>query len=525
MHCGTSPLLARSINLVGGWTSIDLEHNVDRLRWKGELGAPRDRRYVRVAGVAPDIDIVPFNNTLDTLLRGVLERVFFVKTASGFSRPPRPGTGHFAECLSGTKAALVPLLPSTAPVSHQQFVDSRTEGRKRRMYQRALVDLRAGRYQPEQEAELSVFVKYEKTDRTTKADPVPRVISPRGPIFNIRVGRYLAPLEKRIFKSIGKLFGHATVIKGMNAVKSATILREKWDMFFDPVAIGLDASRFDQHVSLDALIWEHDIYMACFPKRKHQDKLARLLKCQRENRCVGHTPDGTVEYTVQGTRMSGDMNTSLGNCLLMCSMIHAYSVSKEVNVQLANNGDDCVVFMERRDLTKYMHGLSQWFLNLGFNMTVEAPVGEFCELEFCQTKPIFDGVGWIMCRNPHTAIVKDSVMLKCWDSPGFFQGWLDSVGTGGLSLTGRLPVFQDVYAAFVRSGKRRKIPEDLLPWSFRELKKGVTRLYGAVHPECRASFYWAFGVTPDEQVCLEKYYQRLTVSSVVLPYAPRTIFA
>ncbi len=475
-----------------------------------------------MAGVAPDIEIVPFINSLDTLLRGVAERVFYVKVDGHFVRPPRPSPSVFSARLASAHQALVPLLPSTAPVSHDMFVGSYT-GRKREAYRRALDDIRAGRTSLEEDAKLRVFVKYEKTDRTTKLDPVPRIISPRDPKFNIRVGRYLKPLEHRLFKSIDRMFGHPTVIKGYNAVDAARLLREKWEMFRSPVAVGLDASRFDQHVSLDALRWEHGIYLQCF-HGKHKKRLSKLLSLQEVNHCEGFVADGRVRYTVEGTRMSGDMNTSMGNCLLMCSMVYSYALSQSVNVQLANNGDDCVVFLERADLHRFMGKLSEWFLEMGFNMAVEPPVDDFCQLEFCQTKPIFDGYGWIMCRNPHTAIAKDSVMLKNWDTSSLYLGWLDAVGVGGLALAGQLPIFQDVYSCFVRSGKRRPVPQDLLPWSFRCWKEGVNRKYGLVHPACRASFYWAFGITPDEQIVAESYYSQLHLVPDVVPYFPRRVF-
>jgi hypothetical protein len=495
-----------------------------RLRCEPRLGVNKVRRYVRVSGASPDVEIVPFNHEFSTLRRAVLERVFFVKTEDGFARPPRPEPGLFSQVLQKTRGVLLPLLPSTAPLTHQQFVDASSTGRKRRVYQRALEDLRGGRSTPEEEARVSVFVKYEKTDHTSKSDPVPRVISPRDPRYNIRVGRYLRHMEHRVFKSLGKMFGHPTVIKGMNAVESARCLREKWEMFSDPVAVGLDASRFDQHVSLEALRWEHDIYLNCFKQKKHRDRLKRLLKLQEVNHCVGYTPDGVVKYTVTGTRMSGDMNTSLGNCVLMCSMIHAYLAERGVRGQLANNGDDCVVFLERKHLKKFMGGLSEWFLRLGFNMAIEDPVDEFERIEFCQTRPLFDGQQWLMCRNPFTALAKDSTMLMPYD-PVVFRGWLDAVGVGGLRMTGGLPIFQDFYAAYIRSGQRREVPIELLPWSFRNWSAGMVREYGAVSPAARSSFWLAFGITPDEQICLEHYYQRFRVSSEVGPFMPRLVFS
>jgi hypothetical protein len=156
----------------------------DCLRWQRVNGIPRERRYVRVAGVAPDIDVVPFVDCIDTLLRGVLERVFLVKDGPGFSRPPRPKAGVFSRRLAAVWNELAPLLPSTAPVSHGQFVQD-CRGCKRKRYQRALDEKRAGRFNLEEDARLAVFVKFEKTDRTTKSDPVPRIISPRGYRYNL----------------------------------------------------------------------------------------------------------------------------------------------------------------------------------------------------------------------------------------------------------------------------------------------------------------------------------------------------
>jgi len=181
--------------------------------------------------------------------------------------------------------------------------------------------------------------------------------------------------------------------------------------------------------------------------------------------------------------------------------------------------------MEQEDLPNFMFGLREWFRELGFDMAVEEPVFEFEGIEFCQTHPVFDGSEYIMCRNPHTAIPKDATMLHCWQTSSLFRGWLDAVGTGGLALTGGLPVFQDLYSSYVRSGEKRKVPVELLPWSFRQWKEGVNRAYGDVHPLARSSFYSAFGITPDEQVCMEKYYQSLMIVAFPVPYAARTILA
>lgn len=493
-----------------------------------QLGVTKKRSYVRVAGVAPDVDIVPFNHKISTLERAVKERVFLVKSLDGSGDlvpPPRPLPGVFQSRLESTLSLLSTYLPSTAPVSSRQFVDS-YKGRKKQVYERALQELLMGTSSVAEDARVNVFIKFEKTDRTTKSDPVPRVISPRNPRYNLRVGKYLKPLEERMFKSLGKLFGHRTVMKGMDVNGVAKCLREKWDMFKDPVAVGLDASRFDQHVSLDALRWEHSVYLRCFKRKKDRETLGRLLKYQEVNKCTGYADDGKLSYEVEGTRMSGDMNTSLGNCVLMCSMIHAYLESCGVKGQLANNGDDCVVFMERRDLAKFSQGCFDWFLGMGFNMAIEAPVYDFAHIEFCQCKPVYDGTAWRMCRNPRTAIAKDAVLLKSNVTQNFFRLWLNAVGTGGMSIAGGMPIFQAFYAMYVRNGitsyknKNRsassRVKTDLdyneiMPWFMREMSLSGCHKERPITPEARASFYDAYGVTPDEQIELERYYDSVTI--------------
>lgn len=512
----------------------------DGLKTTRQRGVAKIRTFTRLNFVSDNLEVIPFNHNFDTLLRAVKERVFFVKENGVFGPPPKPELGVFENRLAPVFKSILPLLPKLAPISHDGFVSCYT-GQKRVIYQNALDELRIGRNSIKKDAEVNVFVKFEKVDRTTKTDPVPRVISPRNPRYNIRLGRYLKPLEKKLFKSLSSLFGHNTVIKGMDNIQAAHCLREKWDMFKDPVAVGLDASRFDQHVSVDALRFEHKVYLQCFPNSKHKKKLSTLLECQLQNVCKGYCPDGRLSYITSGTRMSGDMNTSLGNCVLMCCMIKAYLLEKRVNGQLANNGDDCVVFMERKSLNKFMNGLSSWFRDMGFNMVVEEPVHIFEEIEFCQTKPVFDGTDWLLCRNPVKAICNDTVMLIDPQNDNkrndLFRLWLNAVGLGGERLLGGLPIFQNLYRYFQRSGvteykshgKLRTANGDMLhsmlPWYMRETHIKGKREFSEPTPECRASFAMAWDISPDMQLELERYYDSMTYDNRFMDeFMPRTIF-
>lgn len=496
-----------------GKTKLVLHPRLHVVRREGASSSVKTRKFLRLSGVSPPVVIEPFNNCIDTLERAVNERVFFVKNREGqYVEPPKPSYKHFTRTMTAAGAAVVKGVTKTTPLSRSAFVES-FRGRKYTNYSNAYQSILNRGFRLDKDAKIRVFVKCEKTDHTTKVDPVPRVISPRDPRYNIEVGRYLRKIEERVFESIGKMFGHATVIKGYDAVRSAFVLHEKWGMFSNPVAIGLDASRFDQHVSKPALQFEHYIYTQCFAHKHHRDSLAVLLKAQLENHCDGYTPDGKLHYKTDGGRMSGDMNTSLGNCLIMCCMIHSYLQELGINGQLANNGDDCVVFMEKRDVSRFQDGLFVWFERMGFNMTMEKPVNNFEEIEFCQTHPVFDGEKYIMCRNPHTALAKDTVLLKPAETVQLKQEWMAAVGKGGLALTGGLPVFQDFYRMFEKAGIERglKINGEVFSWGVRQMIGKLSAHYRPVLPVTRASFYWAFGVTPDAQIELEKVYRNLTI--------------
>lgn len=476
------------------------------------VGVTRERHLVRMSGISPEIELNGFNNDIDTLERAVKERVFYVKDRGRFVPPPAPLPGHFAATLSEVKQALVNELPVTTPLGHDKFVELYT-GRKRKVYEKALESLDVYPL-TKKDAEVDVFVKYEKTN-FTKKEPVPRVISPRSPRYNIHLGSFLSKVEPMIFKSLSTLFeGHRTVFKGMDAHASGRALRAMWDEFADPVAIGLDASRFDQHVSREALEWEHSIYIKCFLP-SFRKRLSRLLAWQVMNKCAGRTEDGYLTYVKEGGRMSGDMNTSLGNCILMCSMIKAFLLSKQIRGLLANNGDDCVVIVERKDLAKFEEGLDAWFLAMGFSMAVEDPVYTFEQIEFCQTSPVFvgpSGNDYLMVRNPRTATAKDVVCLHNYTTEREVRGWLHAVGTGGLAMCGGIPVMQEFYKALLRAGVSDTRITSGHSWGVRKLIGKLDRGERVITPESRASFWSAFAITPDEQVELEQYYRRLEFS-------------
>jgi len=222
------------------------------------------------------------------------------------------------------------------------------------------------------------------------------------------------------------------------------------------------------------------------------------------NKGRARTADATVHYSVDGCRMSGDVNTSLGNCLLMSAMVWTYCHRKGVKARLANNGDDCIVIMARRDLAKFQDGLEDWFLRLGFEMEVESPVDLFERIEFCQTQPVWAGDRWLMCRQPDVAISKDLVSLLPLDR--CLQAYFGAIGQCGLRALGGMPIFQEFYANLAAAGKGSGLESHpTLASGLRMMAKGLKRGYTTITPETRASFCFAFGILPAEQEELENW--------------------
>lgn len=470
----------------------------------------KTRKAFQVGNVSTPIDLRVLNNSIDNLERAVLERVFYVKINGIHQAPPKPKTNIFEMRLKKFRTLLGEKLITSTRLSRQSFVDGYT-GRKKVIYQKAADSLLITTLR-KCDSHVKVFVKgTEKTNLSAKPDPVPRVISPRDPRFGVEFGRYTKPIEHMIYDKIGDVFGDSTVSKGFNAQQVGTILKRKWDRFHHPVCVGLDASRFDQHVSQQALKWCHSIYALCYDNDK---ELARLCGMQLSNTCRGYVQDGKIKYITKGSRMSGDMDTALGNCLLMCAMIYSYAQERGVDIELMNNGDDCVIFMEQSQLKKFHQNLDEWFLDMGFTMKVESETTCFERVEFCQTQPVFDGDNWIMTRNVFMALAKDSICTRPIFNQTTYEQWVGSVGLGGMSLAGGLPVFQAFYQSYVRAsrGNNGYLTDLEKESGFHNMTRGMARKAKPVTTAARVSFWKAYGIMPDEQITIEEYFDNFTPS-------------
>lgn len=461
----------------------------------------KERRAYVVEGVAPDGRTLTTNSAdCMTTAAAILERMIYAKVNGKLLRRQGESYDYYNNILGTFKDKIVKAMGGRAtPVSPQEFVDM-YKGRKRTIYDNHLDEYISSGVK-KCHALFKTFMKVEKVP----GNKSPRTIQPRSPTYNIGLGRFLKPNEKPIFRAIAKVFNQRyTVFKGLNANDMGKELRIVWDKYSKPVAVGLDASRFDASVDRGLLEWEHSLYNILFTNKE----LKRLLSYQLDNVGAAYCADGKIKYKVSGGRGSGDMNTSLGNSLIMCAIVWTWLHKKGVKASLVNNGDDCVVVMESTSYDEFSSGFDAFCKQLGFTMVVEQPVMEFENIEFCQTHPVLIGGQWRMVRNIDTAREKDSMCLFPLDSKRAAQAWMYAVGECGLALCSGVPIMQEMYLAYMRHGRKSKMSEAVFMQSGSRMMAGnMESKQKEVDADARVSFFLAFGYTPDEQIAMEEYYK------------------
>lgn len=477
--------------------------------------AAKVRTFVVVRNLGPENTLGVFNNNIRTVERALAERYLLCKTADGVFEPPlnvRPRVFENNVSLVAFRSVVVANC-SGAPIVPMPSVVAAYVGAKRRVYQRALDSLMIDPL-TKNDARLTSFTKFEKQD----LQKAPRIINPRNPRYNLVLGKYLKFNEKRFYRGINCAFGahtQHTVIKGLNVCEAGAVALAKWRRFRDPVGVGLDATKFDMHTSVPALRYEHSFYTQLFP---NSPELARILRWQLRNKGTAYCDDGRVKFSMPGTRSSGDLNTSLGNCIIMCSLIYAYSRHVGVDVELMNNGDDCQVIFEREHLNLFVSRVEKWFGVYGYRMQVEPPAYEFEQLEFCQSRPVMVCGAPVMVRNVHSCLKKDPMCLIPIASCHELGYWLRAVGDCGVAISGGVPVLQSFYKLFQRSG--RDYSEGFMRNLFKntshlERCKGLAAVGKEISACTRVSFFYAFGVLPAHQIALENLFDEMRIDEEI----------
>lgn len=464
---------------------------------------PKTRQWTYEPYLVPPGLVSCHSDTPDMLYRSVVERVFLVKYPSGeFLPPPSPNPNAIIRLLDYRDKIVASCVPT--PIwTEKQFL-SGLVGRKRLMYDKAFLenDLWGTK---QAHAQIKPFLKIEKTDFAAKPDAVPRLIQPRSTRYCAALGVYVKSAEHNLYEATSRVWGDTVITKAMNGHQIGELFKRKWDSYTDPAAFSLDAVRFDQHVSRLMLHYEHSFYKRVF---NHDNELSRLLRMQLRNVAVRRENGWSISYMVDGCRMSGDMNTGLGNCLLMTAMMYECRSTYQHDWTIVNNGDDCVVIGNRAQVEKVHANVYKYFLPFGFQITPEPVVYDLERVVFCQMNPIWNGLSYIMCRNPFMAIRKDTV-CKHKLNDNKYLGWLRAVSECGLALCPNVPILTAFYLCLQRVAKTSKARHYLIEsGGLKWYSQGIRHQEIREPTQCaRYSFWLAFGIVPTDQLLIEEFYR------------------
>lgn len=367
---------------------------------------------------------------------------------------PRPEAGF-------VEATLFPIADRLAMLvgKHQQIpfssVIQRYSGKKAHDYWVAAGDLQNFDGQAQREhSKIKMFVKKERTVyKETKVNPECRAIQFRDRRFTLEFMSLIVPSE-HVFYNLHDVpgFGFGRIFaKSRNPRQRGADLRGKYDHLAalggGPVKILLlDAHRWDAHVNVDLLRVEERFYART---SRHPRRVREMCRWQQHNRCSFRSGEYSVNYTVDGERMSGDANTAYGNCLLMGTLIAAFCEHLQLeHFTIYDDGDDSVLMYLGPDVAD--QDVNDFFLRAGVEMAVEGRPTEFEHIDFCQSRPVQLADGWCMVRDPRKLLAAINVSHKLRD-PKHRASYISTVCKGEASLVRGCPVLQAVLGTYIEA--------------------------------------------------------------------------
>lgn len=369
-------------------------------------------------------------------------------------------------------------------------------------------------------AGITAFVKKEKMfPDVAKGFEIqdPRPVQFRDAIFCVQLARFLKPIEHHLYnlKIKSPMISETRLVgKGLNQIQRGELLAEKLSHFKDPVVISLDCKRFDKHVSYEQLQVEHSVYLHSNP----DPEFARILSWQLVNKC--RTRSG-FRYKTYGKRMSGDMNTALGNCVIMMSMVIGVFTRflSHIKYDLFDDGDDCLVIVEREFLDLVSETLIIQFHNMGHVLKVENVAYKIEHVQWCQSHPVLMQNGkYKFVRNPIKTMANDLVSPKLLSGNGKVH--VRAVGLCELALNLGVPVLQNYALALIRNseGAKLRLDDDMSLYlrARREISNFDSRVE-TLEPkeisfETRKSFEEAFGIPVMKQIDIEQELDKWSIN-------------
>jgi hypothetical protein len=215
--------------------------------------------------------------------------------------------------------------------------------------------------------------------------------------------------------------------------------------------------------------------------------------------------------------MSGDANTALGNCLLMCIFVRAAMRSLGVDKwDILDDGDDCLLFIPKSEEGK-LKPLTKLFLSYGQELKLENRAEVMEKIVFCQHQPVIVDGEWRMVQDWKKVLSTRAGGSSLWTNPVLFRGMLHAVGLCELSLSRGVPILQEFASALIRMGDGT-IPKafacEFENWRRAVATGEISLRTTPVSLLTRESFADAFGVSVVDQLEIESRLRSWELSGI-----------
>lgn len=367
-------------------------------------------------------------------------------------------------------------------VSMKQIVN-RYVGTKKRLYNKAYEQYRTFGFQ-QKYAYVKMFIKTERFKEEHLGIKPPRAIQYRHPIFNLQVLRFINPFEEHYYQHLS--YGNCTqtrvIMKGLNWVKRAKIFVEKAQSFLQPKFICLDFSRFDSTITVDHLKSTHRKYYKVGGR-----PLRHYFRMQLKNKCW--TRSG-IKYVVDGTRMSGDADTGLGNTIINLDAIHYVLYKSNITkYDMIVDGDDAVVIIEQGEFYNL-----DIYKTLGFEVKADITKDIF-RVDFCQSRLVLTPEP-VFVRNPIKVL---STVTTCYkDYLRSLDRWTAAVGLCEEAVNPGVPILSVLGSSLAKLSNRPLFDKDM-----RRRMMGMKQQHAPITDIGRLTFYYAWGINPSMQEFIE----------------------
>jgi len=339
----------------------------------------------------------------------------------------------------------------------------------------------------------------------------PRMINSRDDLYKIAVGPIFKLIEKEVFS--------------LDWFIKKIPINQRPDYIYQRVYraqqkyIATDYTAYESHFTkeiMEACEFELYRYMVDLLPEKHQF-MQLLSALKSKNLICGNF----FNYTVDATRMSGEMNTSLGNgfsnlmfMLFACSEVGAFNVTGVVE------GDDGLFVMDGPRPT------SETFKNMGLTIKLEVcesiSTASFCGL-------IFDEEDLINISNPIEDLQTFGWSDKKYSNAGSnkLKGLLRSKSLSMLYQYQNAPIYQALarYGIRMTEGVRaissshyNTYERDVIQEAYCFYNKHSHIAHKAVPIRTRLLMEREFGISVETQLRIERYLDSLTdIQPLVIP--------